>query len=266
MFPNEQTTDEQEHEQAASQEKAEQNQEKKAKLFIGEKILDYRKHLHASPPTTFPIAESELHRQEMALQYPSISQISTKLLDIRLYNYFLGMQKVRDLKFSSELGSPNERTKRLAKFMLRLATPVVFLNHNHEINIFYPEGIKVTSTTPKISTPRSDFLIADEIIRPILTQQELLALREQIKRKLFSKDHWSKEELSNTLTHAEADILSQMLAEGEDIDMFIITASKLRFSPISPLQRPISQERQSSFAWIIEPQQKHSYSQIGGNY
>ncbi|MHA1983877.1 MAG: hypothetical protein ACW967_05950 [Candidatus Hodarchaeales archaeon] len=191
------------------------------RTIIGGKLLDYKKRLKSKPLSLFSIDESELHREEVDILYNSIEEMPTRLLDGRLYNFFILMQKKRDLQFLQEKSTPIERINRLGRFMLRLSTPILFLNHNHNVQINYPSKIDHSDINQKKIVNRNDFIQSGEVINPIMSQEELFQAKESLKEKLTSRKDWIQSELNEVLDHNEADLLSQMLSSEDELIMFV---------------------------------------------
>ncbi|MHA1989013.1 MAG: hypothetical protein ACW98D_20525, partial [Promethearchaeota archaeon] len=169
----------------------------------------------------FSVEESEQHRLEADNLYQSIKEMPTRLLDGRLYNFFILMQKKRDLLFLQEKSSPGERIKRLARFMLRLSTPILFLNHRHSIQINYPDKIEHTDLNHEKMDARNDFIQSIDIISPLMSQEELNQVKKALVEKLTSRKDWIQSELNDVLNHNEADLLSQMLSSDDELVMVI---------------------------------------------
>ncbi|MFW9930449.1 MAG: hypothetical protein ACFFD1_13725 [Candidatus Thorarchaeota archaeon] len=220
------------------------------RLIIGEWLLEYKKRLQAKQPNLYSISDSEQHRENISNLYPSITDMRTRLLDSRLLNYILHMQKKRDEYFFQDNSSPQERLAKLSRFMLRLATPVLFLNHNHNLSVNVPEKPEKVQRNLSEVLERDDFVISIEPVLPILTQDELKILKENLKKKLLNRNPWGKQQLNNELSHWEADILSQMLSSGDELIMVITGIEEISF--IDKLGSIVSKSK--SYVYTLEPE------------
>lgn len=220
------------------------------RTVIGGKLLDYKKRLKSKSSSIYSAEESDMHRKEAAKLYKSIKEMPTRLLDGRLYNFFILMQKKRDFLFLQDNSSRDDRKKRLGRFMLRLSTPVLFLNHNHNIEINYPIKVEYTKITQTLLHDREDFIQSNDIIFPLMTQEELNQAKKQLKAKLLNKNDWSENELNSILNHSEADMLSQILSSNDEL---IMTFKNEKINFYNESDKELLNKKMKSFVFMFEP-------------
>ena len=227
--------------------------EKSITISIGNKILIYRKNLQTKPIILIPASESEKDRNELAKLYPQIKYMPTKMLDARMYNLLLLMQRKRDLRFFQDHSTPQNRVQRLARFMVRLSTPIIFLNHNHAVVLAFPEKNSSRQVITDEIIERKDFNEYSETQDAFLSQEEFLAYRNNLKRKLFSKVEWKRIELNELLSHLECDLLSQILSTGDELMMLVSQNGAITFINPSSNDNTKKNEVLTTFAYIFEP-------------
>lgn len=232
-------------------EKLKKSKDSDVRTAIGGKLLDYKKRLKSKSSAIYTAEESDTHRNEADQLYDSIKEMPTRILDGRLYNFFILMQKKRDLLFLQDKSSKGERTKRLARFMIRLSTPVLFLNHNHNIEINYPIKVEYTKVNQTSITNREDFVQSTEAIFPLMTQEELNSVKQVLKAKLINKKNWTESELNSDLNNLEADLLSQILSSGDELIM-IYNQNKINFFTES--NGKLTNKSLRSYVFMFEPQ------------
>ena len=227
--------------------------EKSITIILGNKILIYKKNLQSKPVILIPASESEKDRNELAALYPQLKTMPTKMLDVRMYNFLLLMQRKRDLKFFQDHSTPQHRVQRLALFMLRLATPIIFLNHKHTVLFTFPEkNINHSVLTDEI-TQRADFNDFSEDWNGFLSQEEFFEYRNNLKIKLSSKNEWKKNELNVLLSHLECDLLSQILSTSDELLMFVKQNDTITFVDPNVSTRTKKDDSTPTFAYCFEP-------------
>ncbi|OLS16756.1 MAG: hypothetical protein HeimC3_51760 [Candidatus Heimdallarchaeota archaeon LC_3] len=231
-------------------EKLKELKDSDVRTAIGGKLLDYKKRLKSKSSVLYSVDESDIHRKEVDEIYNSIKEMPTRLLDGRLYNFFILMQKKRDLLFLQDKSSRDDRVKRLARFMFRLSTPVLFLNHNHHIEINYPLKVEYTKVNQSLIINRKDFVQSTDAINPLMTQEELKRTRQILKAKLLNKKTWSESELNSDLNHSEADLLSQILSSDDELIM-IYTNKRINF--FSESNGKLTNKSLKSFVFMFKP-------------
>ena len=223
--------------------------ENQIRLIIGEKLLQYKKNLQGRPTILFSAKESDEHRASVAQVYPEIKEVKTRLLDCKLYSYFLQMQRFRDKRFFPDQTTNQERIERFGSIMMRLSTPILFLNHNHDVRIRRSENkatvVKVSSKTEQTGASLSTL----DLVSPTMSIQDLQKAKDHLKKVLLAREAWTKGDLGRLLNGTTADLLSQMLST--DLDFFLIRpfgTEEVKF--ISDLD---NYHRKGVTAYLLEP-------------
>lgn len=197
--------------------KSEKNREQEILNLISKKILEYQSLLAEHPPKLKSISDSDHDRKQIDDFYPFIAKSSTKILDSQFYSHLLSMQRERDKNILREGTTRKERIAYLAGFMQRLTSPILFLNHIREIQLtdIWNDNKSLNSRNKKVnddSKLNHQITNLDEQI--LLDDSKLKVLRHKLLQKLEKKT-WTLAELNKTLTHWEADLLSQLTRDSE---------------------------------------------------
>ena len=196
----------------------EEKEQKEAISTLGEKILKYRNHLDTIPPKLISVGQSEQDRVEVNSSYPKFRTPSTQLLDSKFYAQLVGMNRERDKNFLREGTTRKERIRLLSKIMLRVTTPILFLNQRRVVELSNQTYFGIKSfdiTQKKIKSENTFEEPVFEINVPIITQDDIDKIKSHLLTEYGNTEWDSLEQFNKQLNHWEADIFSQLARENE---------------------------------------------------
>lgn len=236
------------------QEKVVKKNEKAISTAISSKILEYKSKLDAVPIQLVPIDQSEQDRQDINQYYKSISSPSTQLLDSKFYTQIIKMNRERDKSFLKEGTTRKERITILSQLILRVTTPIVYLNHKRNIQLsnFFIIDEKEKKTKEKKEEINYKDPVIDLQLPKQLTGADIQTLREQVLDKTVDKEYDLDKEITFNLTDWEADIFSQLIRD-EELKVIIDKKNK-KVKIVKKQEKP---SKNKVFSFLIEPHREN---------
>ena len=234
--------------------------EKEISSVISSKILDYKSKLDAVPVQLIPVEQSETDRKEVNELYSKIEHPSTQILDSKFYTQVLKMNRERDKSFLKEGTTRKERITILSQLITRVTTPILFLNHQRNIQLSNFFILDSNDNIRKKKTEKEDIIYDDPINNIVmpdqLTQEDILTLRKKVLEKTVNKS-WNYINASKmNLSDWEADILSQLI---RDEELRIIIDKK---SGTTKIVKNDKETKDSSIiSFLLEPTKKKKFPQ-----